>query len=114
MECESVRVDVSSCSFETPGVVLVKVNTIEENNDLGRCDEWALEVDAHRGGVIGIHPEVVHMFTSEEIQIAGCECEHMNDDDVIVDTRCRITGGDVAVSRTLCDVLEPRRNADVG
>ena len=106
IEREFIHVDVSSSSFETPVVILVEVDAVEENGDLGGSDKRALKFDAHRGRVIGIHPEVVHVFTSEEIQITGCEGEHMDKGDVTVTRRC-ITSGDLAVSRTLCDVLEP-------
>ena len=67
VERESSRVNISSSSNGTPVAVPLELDSIEEDDNLGRGDEWAFEVDANRGGGIGILPEVAHVFTSLEI-----------------------------------------------
>lgn len=70
IECESVHVDVSGSSLQTPDSFLVEVDAVEENEDLGRSGEGALKMDTHRGWIVRICPEVACVFTGEEIKIA--------------------------------------------
>ena len=79
------------------------MDAVEENDDLRWSEERALKVDAHRGWGIWIIPAVAHVFTGEEIQITGCESEHIDDGA----PESGITPSyDVAIGRTLCEVLE--------
>ena len=111
IECESVHVDVSGSSFQTPDAVFVEVDAVEENQDLGRSGEGALKINTNRGWIIGICPEVARVFTSEEIKVTWCEGEHVHCGTV----ESGISHwGDFAVGGIFCDVLEYRCNADIG
>jgi len=100
MECESVHVYVSGNRFQTPVVEPSEVDAVEENDNLWWSEERALKVDAHRGWGIGILPGAAHVFASEEIQITGCEGEHISDGS----RESGIGPGyDVAIGRTLCE-----------
>ena len=111
IERKSFRIDVTSSSNDTPVGFLVEFEVIEEDDDLGRSDERALKVDADGfRGIIGVFPDVAHVFTSEEIYIAGCEGQNVIDASVEVG----IIYGDVAaVGPILCDERNCRLNADM-
>lgn len=100
IERESVHVDIGSSSNGAPVVVPVELDSIEEDDDLGRSDEWALKVDADRCRGFGILPEVAHVFTSEKIQITGCEGEHVFDPSVKLGT---FPGNEAAIGPILCE-----------
>ncbi len=80
----------------------VEVDAVEEDGDLRRSDERALKVNAHRGRVIGILPEVACVFASEEIHITGCEGEHIHRGAVESGIS---PAGSLAVGRTVCHGL---------
>ena len=80
-------------------MVLVEFEVVEEDDDLGRSDERALEVNAHGGGSIRVLPEAAHVFTSEEIQITGCEGEHIIDAPI---ENGIVPGDEATVSPFLC------------
>src|SRR6266702_1676521 len=100
IERESVHVDITSSGNDAPVAVLVEFNAVEEDDDLGRSDERTLKVNAHGGGSMRVLREVAHVFTSEEIQISGCEGEHILDASVENGT---IPGDDAAVGPILCE-----------
>ena len=109
IERESVRVNVTSSSDDAPVVVLVEFDAVEEDDNLGRSDERALEVNAYGGGGFGVLPEVAHMFTSEEIQIAGCEGEHIIDASV---EDGAFPGDEATVGPILCEERDHRLDED--
>ena len=86
-------------------------DAVEENNYLRWSGERALKVDAHRGWGIGIFPGAAHVFAGEEFQITGCDGEHISDG---TPENGIAPGYDAAIGRTFCEVLESRRDADVG
>ena len=47
VECEPVHVNIAGAHAEVPVELLVKVDMVQENDDLWRCHEPALKVDAH-------------------------------------------------------------------
>ena len=106
LERDPPHIDVSGSSSEAPVVVLVKIDVVEEYDDLGRGDERALKVDAHRGGVA----TVAHVLTSKELHVARSKGEHMSRAAV---ESAIVSGCDMAVSAGLGDVLQHRLHADV-
>ncbi len=86
-------------------MVLVEFYAVEEDDDFGRSDERALKVNAYRGGRMGVRPEIAQVFTSEEIQITGCEGEHMIDAAV---ESGRFPGDEVAVGPIIGDEWDRR------
>ena len=89
MERESVHVNITGSSNDAKVAIPLEFEEVEKDDDLGRSDERALKVNADRGGGIGILPEIAHVFTSEKIQITGCEGEHIIDASVELGTfRC--------------------------
>ena len=103
MECESVHIYVSGSRFQTPVFGPSEVDAVEENDNLWWSEERVLKVNAHRGWGIWILPVVAHVFTGEKFQITGCECEHIDDG---APESGIAPGYDVAIGRTLCEVLE--------
>lgn len=49
IERKPFHVDISSSGNGAPVAVPVKLDLIENDDNLGRSDKWALEVDAGRG-----------------------------------------------------------------
>src|SRR6266702_2414672 len=74
-EREPLHVDVSGGDTEAPVVFVVKVNQVEEYDDLRGSDERAFKVDAHGGGVVA----GACVFTSEELQISRRKGKYMID-----------------------------------
>lgn len=110
VEREPVCVDVTDVSVEAPVVIFVKVDEVEERDDLGNGGKGALKVDTHGGGVIGIRVEVANVFTSGVLHIARCKREHINDGGV----QSRVGPGyDVNVGGGVGDLLQRRIDADV-
>ena len=75
VESESVDVYVGGSGLETPVVVFVEIDIVEEDGDLGRGDEWALKVDARGGRRFGVRNQVTHVLASQELQISRGEIE---------------------------------------
>ena len=65
VECEPVHVGIAGAHAEAPVEPLVKVDMIQENDDLWRSYEPALKVDAHGGGVFGLS----HVLTGEKVEV---------------------------------------------
>lgn len=107
IEDKSLLIDVSGGSAKAPVVVVVKINQVKEHDDLGRGDEWALKIDARRGGVVS----EAYVFTSEELQIARRKGEYMRDTALELAV---VPGCNVAVSMGPCNVLQCRLDTDVG
>ena len=58
---------VRGSGLETPVVVFVEIDVVEENCDLGRGDEWALKVDARGGRGFGVRIKVTDVLASQEL-----------------------------------------------
>ena len=102
-ERESIRIYASGGSLEAPMAILVEIDVVQEDDDLGRGDERALEVDAHGGGIGGVTQEVAHVLASEKIQIFGCKDEQMTNS--IVESGI-VPGRDVAISPIFSNRLD--------
>ena len=100
IEREPFHVDISGSSEGAPVAVPLELDSIEEDDNLGRGDEWAFKVNANRGGRLGILPGVAHVFTSEEIQITGGEGEHISNPSVELGT---VPGDEAAIGPILCE-----------
>ena len=86
-------------------MVFVKIDGVEEYDDLGRGDEYMLKVDAHRGGIT----TVAHVLTSQELQITRCKGKHMSCTTV---ESAIISDCDMVVSTGLSDVLQHQLHMD--
>lgn len=96
-------------SLDVELVVQVYFEAVEEDDDLGRSDERALKVNADGGGGIAALPDQAHVFTGEEIQITGCESEHISD---ASEKLAIFPGDEAAVGPILCEELDRRLDVD--
>ena len=58
---------VRGSGLETPVAAFVEIDVIEEDDDLGRGDEWARKVDALGGRRFGIRIQVTEVLASQEL-----------------------------------------------
>jgi hypothetical protein len=107
IERESIHADFSGRSTETPVVIFVEINVVQEDDDFRRGNERALKFDAHGGGVV----EFAHVFTCEILHVGRWEDEHIIDgamDKGAVTPCC-----DVTVNPVLGAIVGRRLDTDV-
>jgi len=107
VERESGIVNVSGGGLETPVVAFIEINQVEEDDDFGRGEEWALKVNARGGRVLG----VAGVLAGQELQVGRSEIERVNNAAVKSSVGPR---GDVVDTRSPGDVLNRRFDTDVG
>ncbi|KAM6496805.1 hypothetical protein JOM56_007278 [Amanita muscaria] len=79
VERESLFVNVGCCGAEAPAPRFIEVEGIEEDDDLGRCNEGTLKVDAHIAWGFGTNYEVALVLAAQDIQVGGSEVERIED-----------------------------------
>jgi len=111
IERESVGVYVSSGGLETPVVVFVEIDVVEEDEDFGGGEERALKDDSHGLSGLGIRDQIADVLAGQELQVGRSKIERVNSATVksSVGPRC-----DVVDTRSLGDVLNRRFDTDVG
>lgn len=111
IEREPIYIDVAGGCFETPVVVLVEIDVVEEDDDLRRGNERALKVDAHGGRGVGVRNQVANVLSGQELQVGRSKVERINNAAVKSSVSPR---GDVVDTRSIGDVLNRCFDTDVG
>ena len=107
VERESGFVYVGGGGLQTPVVIFVEIDLVEEDDDFGRGEERALKVDASGGRVLG----VVDVLAVQELQVGGSKIERVDNATVKNSVGPR---SDVVDTRSLGDVFNRRFDTDVG
>ena len=77
VKSESVDVYVPGSGLEAPITAFVKIDVVEEDDDLGRGDKRACKVDAFGGRGVEVRSKVTHVIASQELQIGRGDIERV-------------------------------------
>ena len=107
VESESVGINLRGACLETPVVVFVEIDVVDEDDHLGRGGEWARKVNTRGGFQIRVAP----VLASQYLQIGRRKIERVGN---AAEINGVIPRGDMVDSGIFRDILYLRFSTDVG